>query len=60
MLFPGTPSAWIKVLPSYGVIQALWGHRYGQGWADILPYLAMAAAWSFALCPPGSSRWGGG
>lgn len=54
VLFPGTPSAWIKVLPSYGVIQALVGvTAYGQGWADILPYLALAAAWSFALCAAG-------
>jgi ABC-2 type transport system permease protein len=50
VLFPGTPSAWIKVLPSYGVIQALVGiTAYGQGWTDILPYLITAAAWCLAL-----------
>jgi ABC-2 type transport system permease protein len=54
VLFPGAPSAWIKVIPSYGVIQAIVGvTNYGEGWADILPYLGMAAAWSLVFCAVG-------
>lgn len=50
VLFPGTPSGWITALPSYGVIQALVAvTSYGAGWADILGYLGLSAAWIAAL-----------
>ena len=55
VLFPGAPSAWVKVLPSYGVVRALVGATsYGYGWAETLPYLGMAAAWSVALGAAGA------
>ena len=53
LLFPGSASVWVQVLPSYGVLQALVGaSSYGRGVLELIPYLASAAAWAalvFAL-----------
>ena len=50
LLFPGSASAWVQVLPSYGVLQALVGaSSYGQGVLELAPHLAAAAAWAAAV-----------
>ncbi len=47
VLFPGSASSWVKVIPSYGLINAIVGATsYGEGWSDVLPDLAMVAAWT--------------
>lgn len=54
VLFPGTQSLWVKIIPSYGFIQSIVGvAAYGDGWAETLPYLGITAAWSFVLCMVG-------
>jgi len=50
LLFPGSASAWVQVLPSYGVLQALVGAAsYGRGVVELAPYLVSAAAWAAAV-----------
>lgn len=45
-LFPGTASAWVKVLPSYGLVQAIVAASSGEAtWGDLAPHLAALAAW---------------
>jgi len=47
VLFPGSASSWVKVIPSYGLINAIVGATsYGEGWSDVLPDLAMVAGWT--------------
>jgi len=46
ILLPGTASAWIRFLPTYGMTQVLAGvTAYGLGWADVWQNLAAASAW---------------
>ena len=53
-LYPGTASGWIKVLPSYGLVQTIVGvATYGDGWREVLPYLGMLLAWCAALFAAG-------
>ena len=50
VLFPGTASTWVKVVPTYGLIQVLTGATaYGDTWADVAGHLALAAAWVAVL-----------
>ncbi|HSW42964.1 MAG TPA: ABC transporter permease [Patescibacteria group bacterium] len=50
VFFPGLASAWVQVLPTYGIVQTLVGATaYGLGWADVAGYLAMAGAWCLVL-----------
>ncbi len=45
-LFPGTAAGWVALLPSYGLIEAIVRTTaYDDTLVDILPYLAMLAAW---------------
>jgi ABC-2 type transport system permease protein len=45
-LFPGTAASWVAILPSYGLVEAIVRTTaYGDTFVDILPYLAMLAAW---------------
>jgi ABC-2 type transport system permease protein len=45
-LFPGTAAAWVTILPSYGLVEAIVRTTaYGDTLIDILPFLAMLAAW---------------
>jgi len=49
-LFPGTASPLVTLLPSYGVVQAITGAAtYGQGFAEVAGYLAMAGGWVAVL-----------
>jgi ABC-2 type transport system permease protein len=45
-LFPGTAATWIRVLPSYGMTEAIVrASAYGAGWAETAPYFLMTLAW---------------
>jgi ABC-2 type transport system permease protein len=45
-LFPGTAATWIKILPSYGMTEAIVrAVAYGAGWAETAGYLLMTLAW---------------
>lgn len=47
LLFPGTASLWIRVIPSYGLVEAITGTTsYGEGWAEALPNLGLVLAWT--------------
>ena len=49
-LFPGTASAWVRVLPSFPLVQGLVDvTTYGAGWADTLPQLGALLAWCVGL-----------
>ncbi len=49
-LFPGTASAWVRALPTYGLVQAIVGvTTYGERWAETMPNLALLAAWCVAV-----------
>ncbi len=50
VLFPGSSAAWVKVLPTYGIIKVLVEvTAYGGTWGDALPYLGVALLWVVAL-----------
>lgn len=50
VLFPGSASWWVKVLPTYGLIQILTGATaYGYSWMNVTGYLALAVAWVAVL-----------
>jgi ABC-2 type transport system permease protein len=50
LLFPGSASAWVQALPSYGIVQAMVGATsYGQGFADLAGHFATAALWTAAV-----------
>jgi ABC-2 type transport system permease protein len=45
-MFPGSAAPWIKVLPSYGMTQAIVrASAYGAGWAETAPFLLTTLAW---------------
>ena len=45
-LFPGTAATWIRVLPSYGMTEAIVRTvAYGASWAETAPYFLMTLAW---------------
>jgi ABC-2 type transport system permease protein len=46
VLFPGSAAGWVKLLPSYGLIEAIVGATaYGEGLTDLLTPLLLLAAW---------------
>lgn len=50
LMFPGSASAWVKAIPSYGVVQAIYTLTAGTGgWAAAGSYLLMALAWCIVL-----------
>ena len=50
VLFPGSAAAWVKVIPSYPIIDVLAGVTiYGDTWADSWSSLAYAAVWLVIL-----------
>jgi ABC-2 type transport system permease protein len=50
LLFPGSASAWVQALPSYGVLQALVGaSSYGRGLVEVAPTWPSGAAWAAAV-----------
>jgi ABC-2 type transport system permease protein len=53
-LFPGLASPWVKVLPSYGIVEGMMGTViYGRGWAESVPYLALIIAWDIIIVGSG-------
>jgi len=45
-LFPGSAAAWVQVIPSYGLVEAMVGSSvYGLGFADLAIPLLTAAGW---------------
>lgn len=49
-LFPGTASTWVRVLPSYPLVQGLVDvSTHGAGWAETLPELGALLAWCVGL-----------
>lgn len=55
VFFPGTASFWVKLLPSYGLVQTIVGAAtYGEGWSAVLPDLAMLLAWCVVVFAAGA------
>jgi len=53
-LFPGMASPWVKILPSYGIVEAMVGATiYGKGWGESTPYLALIAVWDSIILGSG-------
>ena len=53
-LFPGMASPWVKVLPSYGIVEGMLGTViYGRGWAETMPYLALIIVWDIVIVGSG-------
>ena len=49
-LFPGEPALWVKVLPTYGLVQTVIdASAGGLSWADAAGALAAMAAWGVGL-----------
>jgi ABC-2 type transport system permease protein len=54
-LFPGSTAAWVKVLPSYGLVDTVVRTTaYGEGWADAAGTLGLLAAWGAAAFTAGA------
>lgn len=54
LMFPGTASAWVQAMPSYGVVQAIVGaSTYGLGFGDLAAEFAAAGAWVAVLVVAG-------
>jgi len=50
IVFPGGAALWVRVLPSFGFIQAMVNTiGYGRGWGEAAPHLAGTLAWTAAL-----------
>jgi ABC-2 type transport system permease protein len=46
VLFPGSAAAWVKILPSYGLVESIVGATaYGDGLGDLLGPLLLLAGW---------------
>ena len=46
VLFPGTAAVWVKVLPSYGLVQAVvQASAYNAGWLEVWPHLGTSLGW---------------
>jgi ABC-2 type transport system permease protein len=55
ILFPGEPAAWIKLLPTYGLVEAIIGVTVdGDGWGTVAPALAGLGAWGAACFAAGT------
>jgi len=55
-LFPGSTPGWVKVIPTYGLVDAMIRITVdGAGWSDIAPALLMLAAWGLAAFAAGAS-----
>jgi ABC-2 type transport system permease protein len=50
VLFPGTAAVWVRVLPSYGLVQAIITAGFHDGgWAGAAPHLGILALWCIAV-----------
>jgi len=49
-IFPGSPSLWVKLLPSFGLSEAMVRTvSYGGGWAQIAPHIGTTVVWDLLL-----------
>ena len=56
LLFPGSASTWLQVLPSFGVLEAMYGaSALGRGIDELGAPLAASAAWAVALLALGAA-----
>ena len=54
VLFPGSAAPWVRILPSYGLVQAIVGTSfYGYGWADSARYLLILTGWCAVFAAAG-------
>lgn len=54
VIIPGSTAGWIKILPSYGLIQAMVGTiGYGEGWREAVPFILGALLWGSILFSSG-------
>lgn len=54
VMFPGTAATWVKILPTYPIINTLVGaFNYGMTWSDAAGSLAYAAVWLVVLFAAG-------
>jgi len=54
-LFPGSSPTWIKILPTYGMVEAVIGVTIdGESWSQIAPALLLLAAWGVAAFAAGA------
>ncbi|MEN8235806.1 MAG: ABC transporter permease [Actinomycetota bacterium] len=54
-LFPGSAPAWVKIIPTYGLVEAVIRVTVdGDGWAEIAPVLLLLAAWGFVAFAAGA------
>lgn len=50
VLLPGSASLWVRLLPSYGLTEALIRVAgYGWGWGEVLPHLGATLGWLVVL-----------
>lgn len=55
VLFPGEPAGWIRVIPSYGLVQVLLAARdAATAWSSSAKYLLILAGWSVVLGAAGT------
>ncbi len=53
-LFPGTASTWIRVLPTYGLVEGIMrSTAYMEGWAEVIPYIGMVIVWNVVIFAAG-------
>ena len=49
LLFPGSASAWVQAIPTYGLVQGIVDvTAYGAGWGDSLANLGLVFGWTVA------------
>jgi ABC-2 type transport system permease protein len=54
-LFPGTAATWVRVLPTYGLVEAIVGvTTRSESWGDLAPTLLGLATWCAALLALGT------
>ncbi len=54
-LFPGSSPAWVKIIPTYGLVDAMLQVTVdGAGWSQIAPTLLLLAAWGVAAFVAGA------
>lgn len=54
VLFPGEPAGWVRVLPSYGIVQAIVSSSIdGAGWSESARHIAILAGWCVASAAAG-------
>ncbi len=53
-LFPGSASTWVKLLPTYGLVETIMGvTAFDEGWSEALPDLTTLASWCAAILVAG-------